>query len=406
MNKFPISCWTYFSINQAWPTLAKDYHDLGLTNPMTPVFSDGDDPQKMLRLLDEFHALDTKVILFDARVTARIGVKFCEEDYRKRFALSLEQFGNHPAVMGFYVGDEPDAPDAEHFFAVARVQREMAPHLMPFLNLLPWFDWIGERIGSPEYAPYLDRAVMEGNLSQIGYDCYTQMWEGDSGYDVYFNNLREMRDCSNRHGIPYCVTLLSSGHYDYACPDQDAYRWQISTSAALGAKALTYFYVCGIGCGDNYRQFPINHFKERSVSYSWLSEENRFFLDKHADLLLGLKCEKSEFTLKAYGGLGEFSADETLLSATNGKGVNMLVSKFTDSVGNVYRAVVNMDRKINIAAELNFAPGVKVERKFWGERWINCSGYSDAVGARDTRGASVTMWMAPGQMEIIRETKL
>ena len=406
MNKFPIGCWTYFSINSAWKTLAKDYHDLGLTNPMTPVFCDGDDPQKMLDLLDDFHALGVKVIVFDNRVCAHAGMKLDEEKFRKAFALSLEQFGHHPAVMGFYVGDEPDAPDAENFFTVARIQREMAPELMPFLNLLPWFDWIGERIGSPEYAPYLDRAVKEGNLMQIGYDCYTQMWEGDSGYDVYFNNLREMRDCSNRHGIPYCTTLLSSGHYDYACPKQNDYRWQISTAAALGAKAITYFYVAGLGCGDNYREFPINHFCERSSSYYWLSEENRFFLAKHADLLLKLDCFKSEFTVKAYGGLGIFAPDETLLSASNGKGLNMLVSSFKDKDGGVYRVVVNMDREKNIAAELNFAPGVKVDKKTWGEGWVNCSGYNDAVGARDTHGASVTMWLAPGQMEIIRETKL
>ena len=406
MNKFPISCWTYFSINDAWPTLAKDYYELGLTNPMTPVFNEGDDPQKMLSLLDDFHSYGLKVIVFDNRVTARHNTKFCEDEYRERFSVSLKEFGGHPAVMGFYVGDEPDAPDAQHFFDVARVQRDMAPNLIPFLNLLPWFDWIGERIGSPKYAPYLDRAVKEGNLAQIGYDCYTQMFEGDSGWDDYFNNLREMRDCSNRHDIPYCVTLLSSGHYDYACPDQDAYRWQISTAAALGAKALTYFYVVGIGCGDNYRQFPINHFKERSVSYSWLSEENKFFLNKHAELLLDLKCVKSEFTTKAYGGLDIFSGDETLISAYNKKGINMLVSTFKDKDDNVYRVVVNMDRKRNIAAELNFAPGIKLEKLTWNNTWVNWSGYSDAVGARDSKGASVTMWMAPGQMEILKETKI
>ncbi len=44
------------------------------------------------------------------------------------------------------------------------------------------------RIGSPAYGPYLDRAVTEGNLALLGWDCYAQMWEGDSGWNVYFNN--------------------------------------------------------------------------------------------------------------------------------------------------------------------------------------------------------------------------
>ena len=405
MNKFPIGCWTYFSINSAWDTVAKDYYELGLTNPMTPVFSEGDDPQKMLKLLDDFNDYGIKVILFDNRVCAHAGMKFDEESFRRKFSISLEQFGSHPAVMGFYVGDEPDAPDAENFFNVARIQREMAPDLMPFLNLLPWFDWIGERIGSDAYAPYLDRAVKEGNLKQIGYDCYTQMWEGDSGYDVYFNNLREMRDCSNRHNIPFCTTLLSSGHYDYACPDQNAFRWQISTAAALGAKALTYFYVAGLFCGDNYRGFPLNHLCRRGESFAWLSEENNFFLEKHADLLLKLTCEKSQFTRKAYGGLGLFEADDTLAGADNGKAINMLVSTFTDSDGVKYRAVVNMDREKNIEAKLSFASGIKVEKLGWKGQWISCGGYTDAVGALGATGATASLWMAPGQLEIIRERK-
>lgn len=403
MANFPIGCWTYFPISKAWDTLAKDYHDLGLTNPMTPVFKDGDDPEKMIRLLDQFHELGMQVIVFDDRVTAHVGEYIDEASYRARFKKSLEQFGGHPAVMGFYVSDEPDAPDAANYFRAARIQREMAPNLMPYLNLLPWFDWIGERMGSPTYAPYLDRAIQEGNLAQVGYDCYTQMWEGDRGYHVYFDNLREMRDASNRHNIPFCTTLLSSGHYEYECPDQDAFRWQISTAAALGAKAITYFYVAGINPGCNYRRFPINHFHERTEAYHWLSEENRLFQEKHASLLLELKCIKSEFTVKEYGGLTLFQPDDTLLDAHTNQGINLLVSTFEGPDGIRYRVIVNVDRKKNVEAKMSFASGVKVHMQDWDNQWTYCGGVTDAVGARTLDGATVSVWLAPGQMEIFRE---
>jgi len=403
MNKFPIGCWTYFPFAKTWDTLAQDYHDLGLTNPMTPVFNDGDDPEKMVRLLDQFHELGMQVIVYDNRVTAKAGVYVDEATFRVRFQKSLDQFGSHPAVFGFYVGDEPDAPDAAEFFKTARIQREMAPHLVPFLNLLPWFDWIGERMGTTAYAPYLDRAIKEGHLAQVGYDCYTQMWEGDSGYDVYFDNLREMRDASNRHNIPFCNTLLSSGHYDYACPDQDDFRWQISTSVALGAKALTYFYVAGIHPHCNYRHFPINTFCERTEAFYWLSEENRIFLARYGDLMLQLTCVKSEFTKKAYGGLNLFAPDDTLLGADNAKDINMLISTFVGPDGTKYRVVVNMDRKKNIEARLRFAPGVKVSRLAWEQQWENCGVLTDAVGALSQDGAVTSLWLAPGQMEVLRE---
>ena len=401
MARFDFSCWTYFSINDTWDRLAKDYHDLGLTVPLTPVFGEGDDPEKMLRLLDSFHEQGLQVYVFDNRVVAPRLPELDEADYRARFARSLAQFGSHPAVRGFYVGDEPDAPEASAFFAAARIQREMAPNLTPFLNLLPWFDWIGERIGSPAYGPYLDRAVREGNLALLGWDCYAQMWEGDSGWDVYFNNLREMRDASLRHGVPFMNTVLSSGHYDYACPDKDAFRWQISTSAALGAKAVCYFYVCEMP-HENYRNFPINAFRERTEAFPWLSEENRYFQQRLGGEMMALTIEKSQFTGKVYGGLDPFAPDGTLLSASNDKGIDMLVSTFRDAEGCLYRAVVNLDRKKSIEAHLTFAPGVTARRKLFTGGWQTLTGPMDAVGALSDDGGA-RMWMAPGQMELIRE---
>lgn len=403
MEKYNLSCWTYFPISASRDKLAKDYCDLGLNAPMTPVFSEGDNPSDMIRLLDEFHKLGSQAIVYDDRVTAKAGNHIDEEEYRKLFKVSLEQFGSHPAVKGFYVGDEPDAPDASYFFQVARIQREMAPDLLPFLNLLPWFDLLAERIGAEAYGPYLDRAVEEGNLKLLCYDCYTQMWEGDRGYDVYFNNLREMRDASKRHQISFGTTLLSSGHYDYMCPNQNDFRWQISTAAALGAKFLSYFYVTTDAYEHNYRNFPVNMFGERTEVFGWLSEENRVFLARYADLLLELTCEKSEFTEKSYGRIPMFQADATLLEAGNVKDINMLVSTFVDEEGVRYRVIVNMDREKNIAAHLCFAPNVQLEQLLFNREWKLCSQYTDAVGAMSNDGASVTLWMAPGQMEILRE---
>jgi len=405
MSKFVFSCWTYFNLDEAWDTLAKDYHDLGLTVPLTPRFTENNDPAKMIKLLDSFADQGMQVIVFDERVVARCGMQLDEAEYRARFKRSLEQFGSHPAVKGFYVGDEPDAPDAAAFFAVARIQRQMAPQLTPFLNLLPWFDWIGPRIGSPAYGPYLDRAVKEGELAVLGYDCYAHMWEKDSGWDVYFNNLREMRDASLRNNVPFCNTVLSSGHYDYACPDQAAFRWQITTSVAMGARAVMYFYVMTPAPHDNYRNFPLNAYHERTQSFGWLSEENRYFMNRFADVMMRLKIEKSQFTTKCYGGVAPFAADDTLLAAGNEKGIDMLVSTFTDEAGNRYRAIVNLDRERNIEAKLTFAPGIKVEKKEFTNSWQQVSGPTDAVGALSDDGSSVRMWMAAGQMELLREIK-
>lgn len=403
VHDFQFGCWTFIPLSDAWHTLAEDYHDLGLTCPMTPCFSAQDDPEDMLSLLDAFSSYGMRVILYDERITAGACTGMSESEYRAVFDRSLKQFGRHPAVYGYFVGDEPDGKDAPWYFTVARIQREMAPLLVPMLNVLPWFDWIGERIGSAAYAPYLDRAVREGRLCQIGTDCYTQMWEGDKGYEVYFNNLREMRDIAIRQKIHFCMTVLACGHYEYRTPSQDDFRWQISTAAALGASSIFWFYPVGYEPSDNYRQFPINTFGERTERYDWLSEENRLFSARFGKILPGLHCVRSEFTQKPYGGLGKFSPDNTLKRAEGVGGQNLLISKFTDDTGVVYRVVVNIEREKNTEAKLDFAPGIIPEKLEWRERWRVCREYTDPVGTRSCDKATVSMWLAPGQMELLRE---
>ena len=219
MNPYSISAWTVMDLADVYPGMVKDWYELGLNCPLSPYFRRGYDKAKMLAFLDECQQYGIKTIVNDKRVGWREAMSGkTEESYRANFAEALADFGDHPAVLGFYVGDEPDAPDAADAFKTVRIQKEMAPHLLPYLNLLPWFDWIGERMGTDAYAPYLDRCVKESGTNLLSYDCYTQMWDGDSGWDVYFDNLREHSEASVRHNIDFCSTLLSCGHYDYRCP--------------------------------------------------------------------------------------------------------------------------------------------------------------------------------------------
>lgn len=408
MAEFPIGCWNYFPVERAYEGMVRDWHELGLNNPLMPIFSEPSQKDQLISILDECAGYGMRVFVWDERCRVwpgRLQEMGGEAGYRAVFAKALEDFGSHPAVKGFYVADEPDAPDAADYFAAARIQREMAPELTPYLNLLPWFDWIGERIGSPAYAPYLDRAVREGKLALLAYDCYAQMWEGDAGWDDYFTNLREHMEAGRRNQLPFCSTILCTGHYRYACPDQDDFRWQISTAVAMGAKSLAYFYVNGVAPHDNYRQFPINCFNERTQTYQWMSYENRLFQQRYGDLMLDLEPVRQGFTEKTYGGVAEFAADDKLIAAAGSNQTNLLVSRFEDREGRAYWVIVNMDRKRNTEASLRFAPGVKVEKRVFDRSFEKVVNLMDAVAALSEDGDSVRMWMAPGQMELLREAR-
>ena len=259
-EKFMISFWNYTPVELITAAAADMWNDLGITVGMFPRYG-AEDKEKVLAVLDRAQGHGIKVILCDYRTIWHVLTKEGEKKYRELFSQALKDFGSHPAVFGFYCGDEPDAPDAADAFKSVRIQNEMAPHLCAYLNLLPWFDWIGERMGTDNLANYLDRYAKEGKPTLLGYDCYTQMFTGDrqeQGVNDYFFNLNEYRKALKRHNIPFINTVLSIGHYDYRCPSKDDMLWQLTTSAACGATGVSWFFVHLRGILHDYRNAPIN----------------------------------------------------------------------------------------------------------------------------------------------------
>jgi len=405
MKQFHFSFWPIHNVNNMWDTYVKDHFDMGLTVLVTPSYAEGDDPAKMIKILDECQEYGMKAIIFDKRVEAdRKPEPLDEEAWKERFNQSLKDFGWHPAVIGYFVGDEPGMTTSAKFFRIARLIREIAPNMLAYLNLLPWlnFDWIPHLIGSPAYGPYLDRAIQEGNLAFVSNDCYTQLWDGgdviDIGYNDYFYNLREMRDAAIRNGVPFHTIVLSCGLNEYRCPDQTDMRWQISTAAALGAKAISYFVVDSRDFGDlNFAGAPMNLYNERTPLFAGLSEETRKFRDKHGSLMMELTCQKSEFTMRSYGNLMMFTADDTLLKVGNDKNANVLVSTFVDADGNKYRAFVNLDLKKTIKLSFTCSKDIRVERKDFHDVWVKFPS--------DTNDNNYFTWMEPGAMCVLREIK-
>ena len=102
MKKFPICFWNYATLDQIGENPVKDWVDAGFTMALSPVFRPGiDKPERMVKLLDECLENNISVIIDDIRCKLD-GVIEDEENYRKRFAEMLRQFGDHKAVYGFY----------------------------------------------------------------------------------------------------------------------------------------------------------------------------------------------------------------------------------------------------------------------------------------------------------------
>lgn len=413
VDAYPVLCWTYYAFTNRMDdarTVA-DWKALGVNRPLSPRVDGNTDKAAFRAFLDRCLADGIRPYVHDARIAGVGNIRSLIRDrndggaaYRALVKQVVADWGGHPATSGFYVGDEPDAPDASATFLAARIQREEAPHLEPLLNLLPWFDWIGPRIGAKSLGEYLDRCRRESGLDFFGYDCYAQQKHGRAAEDLddYFVNLREWAAFGKRSGVRWNTTLLCTPHYGYTIESADDFRWQISTAAAMGAKGLSWFYPdMHAGPHDNYRNAPINALGERSETFGWLSTEMRLFQRQFGAAMMGLRWESACCAGRAYGGI------PSLASVSNGavRAVSSrdgaLVGFFKDANGVPHVALVALARTVSDGLHVTFAPGVEPETLTW-SGWKRLSTTFDPLDTEKRGPRTVFLHAAPGQLFLVR----
>ncbi|MEI6915946.1 MAG: hypothetical protein WCL39_12490, partial [Armatimonadota bacterium] len=233
LTKFPISFWNYCNLAEHGKHMTEaevaSWADAGFTVPQSPRFDAKNAAEKaqITSLLKWADKRGMKMIVADPRGWAKAGPDGKPAaDYAEGIRAAVADFGKSPALFGFQVGDEPHAAFKDTFFECCRIQKEIAPNLHPFANLLPHLAGIESAAGTDTWPNYLDEYEKKTNADLVGYDCYTQMNPGDAGWHDYYRNLRFHREAALRNGIPFWNTILCVGHYAYRCPNLDEIRWQ------------------------------------------------------------------------------------------------------------------------------------------------------------------------------------
>jgi hypothetical protein len=234
---FPIGFWNYNPIETVSIKDVADWADCGMAVTLSPVYDSRRHNAKLVRdILDESQRQGLKIILSDQRLLGWDAPKNAEA-YRKIFEDAYRDYGQHPAVYGFSIGDEPQNPDECIAAATAiKVQQETAPHLVPFLNFGPWPGFEDDVLRGKNMVEWGTDFTAQSGCKMLCYDCYSQMRPEEEGIDHYFANLHKYGSIARAANIPFWTTLLSTGHYRYRCPSQDDMRWQLSSAAASGAR--------------------------------------------------------------------------------------------------------------------------------------------------------------------------
>ena len=403
-EQYPISFWGAGRWSDLTNEKVDTWCDLGITLAMMPCKLDEKD--KVLGVLDHAATRGLKVILEDPRANWAVINRDGEDAYRAGMAEAIRDFGKHPAMYGFYIGDEPNGKNIDNALLACRINREMAPHLTAYLNLLPWLSWIGPSLGTEEYGPYLDRVAREGQSALISYDCYMQMLDDkEEGWRDYFNNLREHYEASKRNGVPFMNIVLSCGHYAYRCPSKDDMLWQLTTSVAHGASAVSWFVIELTDVPDNYRNPPINQLGDRTEQFGWLREVNCVFNNYCGRVINTLTIDTCYHVGTAYGGMPMFEPFDSILEITSGV-TPLIVSGFHNEAGEKFYMVCNNSTDEVTYASLKIKAGVCLSRCQYGNVFSKVHALTDPVGERmGNPEQSYGFPLAPGQLVLFREDK-
>lgn len=367
---FPIMPWNSPPID---PVVLRKIHECGFTLA-------GFVPPSAL---DACASAGLEAIVSDSRVSGYDWAAVDEAKARNNVSNLVAQVGNHPAVFGYYLRDEPTAvwfPDLEK---VASAVREFAPGKWPYINLFP--DYAdNSQLGTTGYPDYLERFIATCHPKIISYDNYSLM---DNGLlrGNYWSNLEAVHDACKRHGIEFWNIVLAVGHFSYREPSAADLRFEAYTTLAYGGRGLAYFTYFAPPVG-NYRGAAIDQFGNETPTWHNLQNVN-LQIQKLGPTLLQLQSDD----VYHFGDVPPHCngpPTNSLVAAVPGG--NFLVGEFTHHDGSRYVMIVNKD----VAKSHPCSPQFRKSPR----RLQHVSPYSGSL----TPFEGEYVWLAPGQGVLLK----
>ncbi|CDC76922.1 putative uncharacterized protein [Candidatus Colimorpha enterica] len=410
-QEFHFSFWNY---NAACLTTLEDvkhWADSGATVAMLPHFRyDRDKVEDLKQIIDACADHNMKVIL----CVEGLEFPFADDEgaYRALASQVYRDFGQHPAVKAVALGDEPSNRNLYRQLEKSiQLVREEMPGMDFHVNFLPYYRTMGDDVlGGEDYLPFMKGVISRCGFSSFSYDCYCQMHYHAGEHDMcgYFTSMNGYAEIAEETGTEWWNTVLSTGHWDYHVPSEDDLRWQLSTSAASGAKGLLWYQFYDSFDLANYHGSPIDEFGNRSATFYAISHVTKLFRYQHGELLANLKLKEIYHFRKAYGGYQEFPSEGrgVITAFDSSEELPAILSFFVDENGEEYVVVVNNSPSVTgkftfVLDKAKTSRMVRVREN--GKRFDDCfrSG-GTAMYCETEKERKIAVWLGPGQLEIFK----
>ncbi len=353
-KSFPFTSWVYRDITVYPPTELDGQVECGLSIPMTPPV-DHHNPEHvecLLRYLDRAKELGVQMILHISTFTNSVLLKLSEDEYCRQLKEFYEvTLNSHPAVYGFFVGDEPDSLTMINCTKRSIIlMKQTLPNLIPYINMQGASGSYPESyFGGMSHVAWLKSIIDEVGYFMISYDMYGQLVNDGGGTTDYFCESKKVMDICEEAGIQPWACLICSAHMVFHKPDEYDIMWQITTAAAMGFAGINWFRFYDSPAVPNYHGSPVDQFGNKTTHYYDMLRCNRGFGEQFGEIFPYLKRKATYFFGEDRDRQSYARFDETchdIIAEVRSSFEESMVSFFEhEETGEEYFCIINCSRK-------------------------------------------------------------
>jgi hypothetical protein len=191
------------------------------------------------RVLDLAAQVGLRVVVADRRI----------QPWHKEDRIHIDQgnieavastYRNHPALLAYFICDEPHARYFAELASTSRRLRAAEPNHPPLINLFPSYA-SREQLGFDDFPSYVRTFIETTKPSVLCYDHYP-LREARLHQSDWYGDLQLIREESRKARIPFWICLQSEGiEGALRIPKREEVFWQASTVLAYGARAVVWF---------------------------------------------------------------------------------------------------------------------------------------------------------------------
>jgi hypothetical protein len=152
----------------------------------------------------------------------------------------VESYKDHPAFAGYVVRDEPNSSMFPALAKITQAFLNLDSINEPLINLFPSYG-SPIQLGFEDYRAYIRSFIEIVKPRLLAYDNYA-LREGVTWYEVWYNDLKIVREESREARIPFMVFVQSQGITEgLRVPTRADILWQVNTALAYGTHGVGWF---------------------------------------------------------------------------------------------------------------------------------------------------------------------